>query len=84
MRKKILLGTFTMLIVWVLTETMGIQKLEAAEIQKVYMVSATEGEIIPYADVIIIKYRMNNGKLEYRRWNETKGYWVDSEWLPVD
>ncbi len=39
--------------------------------------SCGESEIAPYADVIIYRYRIANGKKQYRRWNETRGYWVD-------
>ncbi len=35
------------------------------------------------ADKIVVKYREYYGKLQYRRWNETKGYWVDSHWINV-
>ena len=42
-----------------------------------------ESTIAPYADVIVYKYRIYNGKKQYRRWNETRGYWVDSKWLDV-
>ena len=35
------------------------------------------------ADKIVVKNREYNGKLQYRRWNETKGYWVDSHWINV-
>ena len=30
---------------------------------------------------IIKKYRMYNGKLQYRRWNEATGKWVDPYWI---
>ncbi|MDO5539154.1 MAG: hypothetical protein Q4F83_03655 [Eubacteriales bacterium] len=33
------------------------------------------------ADTIETKYRENNGYLEYRRWNCTKGCWVDPYWI---
>ena len=32
------------------------------------------------SDTIETKYRYHNGHLQYRRWNATKGYWVDSDW----
>lgn len=35
------------------------------------------------ADVIIYKTREVNGVKQYRRWNETKGCWVDPEWINV-
>ena len=33
--------------------------------------------IQPHADKIVTKYRTYNGVRQYRRWNETKGCWVD-------
>lgn len=36
--------------------------------------SCGEREIVPYADVIIYRYRIENGRKQYRRWNETRGY----------
>ena len=45
--------------------------------------SCGESEIMPYADVIIYRYRISNGKRQYRRWNKTRGYWVDPYWLDV-
>ena len=47
---------------------------------------AAEGEgegIEPRADVIVIKYRVKNGVYQFRRWNETQGYWVDPEWMDM-
>lgn len=35
------------------------------------------------ADVIVKKYRVFNGVLQYRRWNETRGYWVDKKWITM-
>ena len=78
----ILLGTVTMLAMLLTGEMIGIQKVEAAEMQNVYTMESNEG-IVPYADVIVTKYRWNNGVLECRRWNETKGRWEDSDWIPM-
>ena len=36
--------------------------------------------IAPYSDVYVTRYRVNNGKLQKRRWNETKGVWADPYW----
>ena len=36
------------------------------------------------ADVIVKKYRVFNGVLQYRRWNETRGYWVNKKWITMD
>lgn len=32
-------------------------------------------------DVIVTKYRLYHGILQYRRWNETRDYWVDPDWI---
>lgn len=49
----------------------------------VQLQSSSEGEITPYADVIVYKFRIYNGVYQYRRWNETRGYWVDPYWIDV-
>lgn len=40
-------------------------------------------DIMPLADVIVVKVRYYNGKYQYRRWNETQGYWVDPYWIDL-
>ena len=40
--------------------------------------------ITPKADVIVTKYRDYHGVLQYRRWNETRGFWVDKEWITMN
>lgn len=44
---------------------------------------SSEGDVTTYADVIVYQYRIYNGKYQYRRWNETRGYWVDPYWIDV-
>lgn len=44
---------------------------------------SSESEIVPHADVIVYAYRIHNGVQQYRRWNETRGYWVDPYWIDV-
>lgn len=41
-------------------------------------------EIMPLKDVIVVKVREYNGKLQYRRWNQTQGYWVDPYWIDMN
>lgn len=41
----------------------------------------TDDGIMPYADEIETKWRVSLGRLQYRRWNATRGYWVDPEWI---
>ena len=45
--------------------------------------SESESVIEPRADVIVMKYRLHNGVYQYRRWNETQGYWVDPYWMDI-
>lgn len=37
--------------------------------------------IMPLSDVIVLKMRVHNGRLQYRHWNETQGYWVEPYWI---
>lgn len=37
--------------------------------------------ITPYADTIVWKYQLIDGVLYKRRWNQTKGVWVDPYWI---
>lgn len=39
--------------------------------------------VMPLADVIIRKTRIYKGRPQYRRWNETRGYWVDPYWIDI-
>lgn len=55
----------------------------AANISQIPTPQNSASTITPYADVIVYQYRIYNGKYQYRRWNETRGYWVDSKWLDV-
>jgi len=37
--------------------------------------------IMPLADVIVKIERIYEGRVQWRRWNETQGYWVDPYWI---
>lgn len=56
---------------------------QAAVPQQPVETTQTASSVQPYADVIANKYRMYNGKLQKRRWNETRGYWVDPYWITI-
>ena len=45
---------------------------------------ATEGGAETRAEVIIRCYRVHKGRLQYRRYNETCGYWVDPKWIDCE
>lgn len=63
----------------------GASAAETAEADELISVSATATDpgIEPQADVIVWKYRMYNGQMQKRRWNETKQFWVDPYWINI-
>lgn len=80
MRKKLVIA---MLALGVVALAPSVSEVKAAEVVSAPQVVAEDSTIMPRADVIEVKYRMYNGKLQYRRWNATRGYWVDSAWKNV-
>lgn len=46
-------------------------------------ITASATEISPRADIIETKTRIYQGRQQYRRWNRTRGYWVDPEWIDL-
>lgn len=47
-------------------------------------VNVQAAEITPRADQIYWKYRvLSDGTVQKRRWNATRGYWVDPHWITV-
>lgn len=56
---------------------------QAAEIIDPPAAQSTFGTAQPQADVIVTKYRTYQGKFQKRRWNETRGYWVDPAWITI-
>lgn len=39
--------------------------------------------IQPRSELIENKFRIHDGKLQYRRWNATYGYWMDPDWIDL-
>ncbi|MCD7836695.1 MAG: hypothetical protein LUG83_08645 [Lachnospiraceae bacterium] len=77
MKKKFIILTVGFMVLT--TPVVSVQATEN-EIQKVQI---EENASVSRADVIITKYRTYNGVLQYRRWNETRGVWVDDEWITM-
>lgn len=52
----------------------------------VQMPTAVEAaEVEPRADVVYWVFRkLSDGTVQKRRWNETRGYWVDDHWIDVN
>lgn len=60
----------------------GMTALAAEAPETGAVLSETGEEIEPrIKDLIETYYRDINGHLYYRRWNATKGYWVDPYWI---
>lgn len=57
--------------------------VQPAVSQEIAVTASEETQIQPQPriDVIVNKYRVHNGVLQYRRWNETRGCWVDPDWI---
>ena len=84
--KSLILLAFTAMM---LTGAAAVQAAEIPEQTTVpagEIVSTNDAEIEPRADVIVAKFRYDpvTGKAQYRRWNETKGCWVDPKWIYVN
>ncbi len=64
--------------------SVGTAKAEAADrdvMENIRIEESEDNGIVTYADVIVRKYRINNGQRQYRRWNSTKNCWVDPYWI---
>ena len=57
--------------------------IRAAECSGAYQTMSTNKSVEPRADEIVRKYRTIYGVLQYRRWNQTKGVWVDDDWITI-
>lgn len=74
------------LVIGVMAATMAFSAMPAAIPAVIQTPAAVEAaEIEPRADVVYWIYRvLDDGTLQKRRWNETRGYWVDPDWIDVN
>lgn len=77
MKKKMCILFFTMSL-GCIGMTAGANEMTVA--QKIESTQDVEGRV---SDTIEMQYRYHNGHLQCRRWNATKGYWVDPYWRNV-
>lgn len=80
MKKKLVVAMIALGLVAIVP---SVSEVKAAEVSSVPEVTTEDSTVMPTADVIEVKYRIYDGKLQYRRWNATRGYWVDSTWKNV-
>ena len=52
------------------------------ETENVY-IKCVDEQIVSRADVIETIVRSYYGILQYRRWNKTRGYWMDDDWIDL-
>ncbi len=74
------------LVIGVMAATMAFSAMPAAIPAMIQMPVAVEAaEIEPRADVIYWRFRtLDDGTVQKRRWNATRGYWVDPDWIDVN
>lgn len=76
MKSKILI-----LFVFSMMSISSVVNVRAAECTISYQTMSTNIFVEPRADEIVTKYRIIYGVLQYRRWNQTRGVWVDDDWI---
>lgn len=81
MKKKLLIVAAICASLFVVAPAVSVS---AAEVESEVQVQSEQSDIgiAPCADEIVTKFRLIDGKkLQYRRWNQTRGYWVDKKWI---
>lgn len=66
-----------------LTAFPAVQAVDLSAAQDSNLTPDGNSIVSPYADKIVMKYRIHNGKKQYRRWNDTKHCWIDSHWIDL-
>lgn len=77
--KKIICALLTLICI-VTTTSFNVFATEV-NLQSQLSENTQTNEISTRAYNIVWKYRIKDGKLEKRRWNQTRGVWVDSHWI---
>ena len=74
------------LAVGVMAATMALSAMPASIPAMLQMpVKVEAAEVEPRADVIYWRFRtLDDGTVQKRRWNATRGYWVDPDWINVN
>ncbi|HJC32124.1 MAG TPA: hypothetical protein H9934_08355 [Candidatus Anaerobutyricum faecale] len=74
------------LVIGAMAATMAFSAMPAAMPAMIQTPAAVEAaEIEPRADVVYWIFReLDDGTIQKRRWNATRGYWVDPDWIDVN
>lgn len=84
MKKKLLIVAAICASLFVVAPAVSVS---AAEVESEVQVQSEQSDIgiAPCADEIVTKFRLIDGKkLQYRRWNQTRGYWVDKKGIDLN
>ena len=85
MKKKLLIVAAVCASLFVVMPTASVN---AAEVEGDVQEQSVQNDIgvAPCADEIVMKFRINvkTKQLQYRRWNQTRGYWVDKDWIDMN
>lgn len=84
MKLKKIFATAICLTIVAVVGAAGVQAASSDYSNPPVSTQSSDGEIQPRIDVIVRKYRYtDDGRIQYRRWNETRGYWVDPDWIDL-
>ena len=84
MKKKLLIVATVCASLFVVAPAVSVS---AAEVEPEVQTQNEQSNIgvAPCADEIVTKFRLyKKTKLQYRRWNQTRGYWVDKDWIDLN
>ena len=84
MKKKLLIVAAFCASLFVVAPTVSVS---AAEFEGDVQEQSVQNDIgvAPCADEIVTKFRLyKKTKLQYRRWNQTRGYRVDKDWIDLN
>lgn len=57
---------------------------EEPEVPETGVTASSEEGIQPYSDIIELKLRTTaDGRVQYRHWNATRGYWIEPDWIDL-
>ena len=84
MKKKLLIVATVCASLFVVAPAVSVSAAEVESESQVQTIQNDDIGIAPCADEIVTKFRINKDKLQYRRWNQTRGYWVDKHWINLN
>ncbi len=82
MKKRFLIAAAICASLFVVSPTVNVSAAEVEQDVQEQTIQSDIG-IAPCADEIVTKFRINKDKVQYRRWNQTRGYWVDKKWIDL-